>query len=69
VVLKYSSCEIRTWLPVIEPDFGQERFLTDEPAELFKRGEFSKVPVIIGRSENEFANVAASEMMLKLLNF
>ena len=41
------------WLPVVEPVLGQERFFTDEPNKLFKNGNFTKVPVIIGMSTNE----------------
>lgn len=43
------------WLPVVEPDLGQERFLTDDPTILFERGEFCRVPVMAGVTELEFA--------------
>lgn len=42
------------WLPVVEHDFGQERFFTDDPNNLFKSGKFNKVPVIVGITTDEF---------------
>lgn len=33
---------------VIEPDFGQERYLTADPIALFASGNFTRVPVIVG---------------------
>lgn len=46
---------ILVWKPVVEPDFGQERFLTDSPTRLFRQGRFARVPVIAGITELEFA--------------
>ncbi|KAF5306937.1 hypothetical protein FQA39_LY00167 [Lamprigera yunnana] len=45
------------WGPVIEPDCGQERFLTDNPVKLFLEGKYQKVPVMAGiaSEETEFA--------------
>lgn len=45
---------ILLWKPVIEPDFGQERFLTDDPTKLFASGEFMHVPVLTGITKYEF---------------
>jgi carboxylesterase type B len=42
------------WYPVIEPDFGQERFLTGDPYTLIKSGNYSKVPTVIGRLSDDF---------------
>ena len=41
--------------PVVEKDYGdgEERFLTDEPLELLKRGEINSVPLIISVTANE----------------
>lgn len=50
----YPECEIVIWMPVVEKDFGQERFFTVDPSELFRRGTFNKVPVIAGRTTDEF---------------
>jgi hypothetical protein len=41
-------------MPVVEKDFGQERFFVEEPSESFRKGNFNKVPIIIGRSADEF---------------
>lgn len=48
------SCQILYWLPVIEDDFGQERFFVEDPTKSFRSGNFNKVPVIAGRAEYEF---------------
>lgn len=50
-----SYCTSINWRPVIEPDFGQVRFLTEEPNESFRSQKFSKLPVIAGITANEFA--------------
>nr|XP_014094926.2 juvenile hormone esterase-like [Bactrocera oleae] len=49
---------IYIYLPVVEYDFGQERFLTENPFESLKRGEFSKVPILIGFTSGEFCQSA-----------
>ncbi|XP_055620173.1 esterase FE4-like [Toxorhynchites rutilus septentrionalis] len=46
------------WQPVIEPDFGQERFLDRDPTEAFLKGDFMRVPVIAGITKDEFASSA-----------
>ncbi|KAI4456238.1 carboxylesterase [Holotrichia oblita] len=46
------------WRAVIEPDFGQERFLTEHPITSVLHGRFAKVPVMIGITEIEFGFVA-----------
>lgn len=44
---------------VVEPDFGQERFLINNHTfDLFKNGNFMNVPVLIGVTENEVAEAA-----------
>lgn len=42
-----------TFYLTIEPDLGQERFLTDDPPKLFANGNFSRVPMIVGRTSEE----------------
>ena len=42
------------WNYEIEKDFGQEVFLTGNPTELFKQGEFKRVPIMTGLSRDEF---------------
>ncbi|CAO1378626.1 unnamed protein product [Diamesa serratosioi] len=59
------------WYPVIEPDFGQERFLTDDPTKLFRDGNFERVPIISGVTNDEFASrvppiLNDEEMRMKL---
>ncbi|KAF2903951.1 hypothetical protein ILUMI_02213 [Ignelater luminosus] len=49
---------ILVWLPVIESDFGQERFLTDNPIKLLQKGDFAQVPVMAGVTTLEFAGPA-----------
>lgn len=44
--------------PVLEPDFGQERFLIDDPTCLIKNGQFEKVNVMAGLTEYEFIHPA-----------
>lgn len=60
------------WYPVVEPDFGQERFLTEDPAKLFASGNFSRVPIITGVTQDEFAGAVPAiiddEDNLKLMN-
>lgn len=46
------------WKPCIEYDFGQERFLIDDPTKLFSRGEFAQVSVMVGITEMEIIKPA-----------
>lgn len=62
-VKNHPECEIASWFPVKEPDFGQERYLTADPVDLFRDGNFSKVPVMIGRTTDEFANTVPSKTL------
>ncbi|KAG4073007.1 hypothetical protein HA402_009426 [Bradysia odoriphaga] len=49
---------ILIWYPVIEKDFGQERFLTENPTKLMRQGRFMRVPIIAGITEHEFLGPA-----------
>lgn len=49
---------ILIWYPVIEKDFGQERFLTENPTKLMRQGRFMRIPVIAGVTEYEFLGPA-----------
>ncbi|XP_054733622.1 juvenile hormone esterase [Anastrepha obliqua] len=49
---------VLNWMPVIEDDFGQERFLVEDPYETIQTGTFHKVPLIIGITEHEFVGGA-----------
>lgn len=42
------------WNYEIEEDFGQERFLLDNPTNLFASGNFQKVPLMTGLTKDEF---------------
>lgn len=46
------------WKPVIEPDFGQERFLIEEPIRSYQNDDFMKVPIITGMTKDEFVGPA-----------
>lgn len=46
------------WKPVIEHDFGQERFLTDHPTKLFEEGNFARVPILSGITKYELLHPA-----------
>ncbi|ALC45678.1 CG4757 [Drosophila busckii] len=49
---------VLNWMPVIEPDFGQERFLLEHPYKTAQSGNFYKVPLIAGITEFEFLSGA-----------
>lgn len=40
--------------PVVEADFGQERFLTQDPTCSIENGDFAKVELLTGITEYEF---------------
>lgn len=63
------SNPVLLWTPVIERDFGQERFLTENPTLTYIQGRFAQVPVITGMTELEFAGPAIRKISLLLLNF
>ncbi|KAG5678816.1 hypothetical protein PVAND_008450 [Polypedilum vanderplanki] len=69
---KYHNCPIMPFGPVIEPDLGQERFLKTEPNELFKNGNFLRIPILIGITANEFVepvkDILNNQTSLKELN-
>lgn len=43
---------------MIEPDFGQPRFLTEHPLKLLLKGDFVKVPILAGVTKDEFGALA-----------
>lgn len=57
---EFDGKPIVIWYPVVEPDFGQERFLTEDPKVLFAAGNFSKVPLIAGITQDEFIGASPS---------
>ena len=50
-------CQGKLWRPVVEL-VGNERFLDADPSELFESGNFTKVPVIVGRNTDEYVSSA-----------
>jgi len=46
------------WLPVIEQDFGQQRFLTAHPVETALSDQLTKVPFMTGITTDEFVSHA-----------
>ena len=58
---EFDTSPILVWTPVIEEDFGQERFLTVHPEILFKSGNFSKVPIMMGVTRDEFISPVKSK--------
>lgn len=46
------------WKPIVERDFGQERFLIEDPTKLMQRGDFLKVPIMTGITEHEMVGAA-----------
>ena len=52
---EFGTDPLLIWKPVIEKDFGQERFLHEHPISLIQKGEFHKVPFITGVTADEFA--------------
>nr|XP_034826278.1 venom carboxylesterase-6-like isoform X1 [Maniola hyperantus] len=45
---------IMIWWPVVEKDYGQERFLTMEPLDAIRQGKMHAVPHIISQTTDEF---------------
>lgn len=49
------------WWPVVEKDYGQERFLTMEPLDAIRQRKMHAVPHIISQTTDEFFWKAFSE--------
>ncbi|XP_026735556.1 venom carboxylesterase-6-like isoform X2 [Trichoplusia ni] len=45
---------LRLWHPVIEKDFGQERYLVEEPMDSLREGRARTVPYIVSQTSDEF---------------
>uniref|UniRef100_A0A1Y1LPN2 Carboxylic ester hydrolase n=1 Tax=Photinus pyralis TaxID=7054 RepID=A0A1Y1LPN2_PHOPY len=52
---EYGSDPVSIWTPVIELDFGQERFFTEHPIKNALNGNFQKVPIMAGITTEEFS--------------
>ncbi|KAB0794135.1 hypothetical protein PPYR_13755 [Photinus pyralis] len=55
---EYGGDPVLLWTPVIELNFGQERFLTEHPVKSVLNGNFHKVPIMAGITEEEFSYLA-----------
>lgn len=44
---------MHAFVPVVEPQAGQEVFLPTDPWEMMKSGSFADVPLIIGYASDE----------------
>lgn len=54
------------WKPVIEPVFGWERFLTDDPKNLMRSMQFARVPIITGIDEYGITGQAIASLKASL---
>lgn len=53
---QYFRCFSSFWRPVIEIDFGQTRFLTNDIETSIRQGKFPKIPVLSGTSDEYFSS-------------
>lgn len=60
---------VLNWRIVVEEDFGQERFLIEDPFKTARRGDFYKVPLITGITELEFQSGAFCRYYLMISFF
>ncbi|KAL3273416.1 hypothetical protein HHI36_014861 [Cryptolaemus montrouzieri] len=71
-MFEFESSPSLLWKPVIEEDFGQERFLTDHPMKLVLEGKFHEVPILSGVTAEEFSykaiEMVKNPRMLKYLD-
>lgn len=59
MAMAYYPCLMYPWTPwIVEPDFGQERFIVDDPGVLFREGNFNRANVISGITADEFISPA-----------
>lgn len=64
---EFGENPVNLYVPVIEWDFGQERFLIEDPKVSFENGNFNRVPVIVGFTKDEFATTAFNILSNKRL--
>ncbi|XP_038218167.1 venom carboxylesterase-6-like [Zerene cesonia] len=60
------------WTPVVEADYGQERFLPIDPIDAIREGRMHPVPYIISRTKDEFFwkafTILRNETLLRRMN-
>ncbi|KAJ0171719.1 hypothetical protein K1T71_012482 [Dendrolimus kikuchii] len=63
---------IGLWGPVVEPDFGQERFLAVDPLDAIRQGKIHSVPYWISQTRDEFYwkafSILTNETLTKTMN-
>ncbi|CAG9829853.1 unnamed protein product [Diabrotica balteata] len=69
---EFGTDPIMIWSPVIEADYGQQRFLPAHPIHLITNGQFKQVPFLTGQTKDEFGYLAFSiihnETLVKSIN-
>nr|CAH7758728.1 unnamed protein product [Callosobruchus chinensis] len=69
---EFGNSPVLIWSPVIEPEVGQERFITDNPIRLIMNGHLQHVPFITGQTTDEFSydafSVVNNETLTKEMN-
>ncbi|XP_075162602.1 juvenile hormone esterase-like [Haematobia irritans] len=61
-MFEYEWNPVLNWVPVVETNCGQERFLVEDPHKTMLRGDIQKVPLITGVTEYEFYYLAYSTL-------
>ncbi|CAK1547561.1 unnamed protein product [Leptosia nina] len=51
---EFSIDPILIWTPVIEAEYGQERFLSEHPLHTISSGKLNSVPLIVSQTRDEF---------------
>lgn len=51
---EYAYDPVLVWVPIVERDFGQERFLVEDPLTSLQAGRFQAVPYIVSQTSDEF---------------
>ncbi|KAH0819908.1 hypothetical protein GEV33_002883 [Tenebrio molitor] len=57
------SNPVLAWSPIVERNYGQEPFIEKPPLNLYRRGNFEKVPVMAGITKDEFAGLAIGKIV------
>lgn len=58
VMHEFHIFPMQSWYAVIEDDFGQERFLVEDPIVSLRDGRFNRVPILTGVTSYEFTSLA-----------
>lgn len=60
------------WVPLVEKDYGQERFLVKQPLDSIRQREIHSVPYIISQTQDEFfwkaLNILANQTLTDTMN-